>query len=340
MAITDLKKPKIVIADYDYGDAEIERGIIEGAGMKLVAAQCKSEQDVIDVAHDADGILTQYSNLTANVINSLSNCKVIARYGTGVDIVDVETATRKGIQVTNAPSDWCADEVADHAVALLLTLIRKLKTYDQATREGVWHWNSGKPIHRIRGSIVGLLSFGAIARGIAARMSAFGAAIHAHDPFQSDEAIRSQGAVPVGFAEWLEKSDYLVIQAPLTKQTLGLIGEKELRRMRPGAILINTARGPIVQDQALYRALSENWISGAGLDDIEEEPAKKRNWVATNPLFTLENAIVTPHAAYYSEESIRTVREIAASEAVRALRGEAPENPVNRVFESWERKAA
>jgi D-3-phosphoglycerate dehydrogenase len=220
-----------------------------------------------------------------------------------------------------------------------MALIRKVKIYDQATRRGVWHWNSGQPIHRIQGSIVGLLSFGAIARGIAARMASFGAKVHAHDPFQSEKEIRAQGAVPVSFDEWLEKSDYLVIQAPLTEKTRGLIGEKELRRMKPNAILINTARGPILQDEALYRALSENWIGGAGLDDIEEEPAKKRDWVATDPLFKLENVLITPHSAYYSEESIQLVREIAAKEAVRVLRGETPENPVNDVHEMRRRIA-
>jgi D-3-phosphoglycerate dehydrogenase / 2-oxoglutarate reductase len=243
-------------------------------------------------------------------------------------------------RVTNAPNDWCADEVADHAVALLLTLIRKLKTYDLSTQRGVWHWNRGKPIHRIQGAVLGLLSFGSIARKIAHRMAAFGAAIHAHDPFKSEEALRSAGAIPVSFDGLIEQSDYLVIQAPLTDKTRGLFGERELRRMKPHSILINTARGPIVQDQALYRALSEGWIGGAGLDDIEEEPAKRKTWAATNPLIKLENALITPHAAYYSEESIGLVREIAASEAVRVLRGELPRYPVNQLIAKGKGRAA
>src|SRR5262249_27325477 len=156
----------------------------------------------------------------------LPNLKVISRYGTGVDIVDVEAATQKGVQVTNAPNDWCADEVADHAVALLLCLIRKLKDYDLDAEKGVWHWNSGKPIHRIRGKVLGLLSYGAIARRIGERMSAFGAEVHAHDPFHSDEELRSKGAEPMTFDRLLADSDYLVVQAPLTKETRGLFGEK------------------------------------------------------------------------------------------------------------------
>ena len=327
-------KPKVLVADYDYGDTAIERKIVEDAGMELKAAQCKTEQEVIDAAQDADAILTQYAEVRAKAIQALPRLKVIARFGTGVDIVDVAAATRMGVQVTNAPSDWCADEVADHATALLLSLIRKVEVYNRRTRAGVWHWNSGRSIHRIRGSVLGLLSFGSIAQRVAERMAAFGAKIHAHDPFQSDDEIRGRGAVPVSFDELLEASDYLVIQAPLTEQTRELFGEEEFRRMKPTAYFVNTARGPIVEDQALCRALAERWIAGAGLDDLEEEPAKRRNWKPDSPLFRLDNVLISPHAAYYSEESIALVREIAAGEAVRVLRGQAPHYPVNRVFET------
>ena len=170
-----------------------------------------------------------------------------------------------------------------------------------------------------------------ISRRIATRMAAFGATVCAHDPFQPEDEIRGNGAVPVSFDELLEKSDYLVVQAPLTDQTRALFGERELKRMKRTAFLVNTARGPIIEDQALDRALREGWIAGAGLDDLEEEPAKRRDWQANNPLFELGNVIMSPHAAYYSEESIALVREIAAGEAVRVLRGDAPRYPVNRV---------
>jgi D-3-phosphoglycerate dehydrogenase / 2-oxoglutarate reductase len=174
-----------------------------------------------------------------------------------------------------------------------------------------------------------LLSFGAIAQAIAARAAGFGMRIIAHDPYMQEADIAARGAAPVSFGELIEQADYLVIQAPLTAQTQGLIGEAELQRMKPGAFLINTARGPIVNDAALYRALSEGWIAGAGLDDIEEEPAKVRDWKPLNPLFSLDNVIITPHAAYYSEEAIRTVRDFAASEVVRVLSGEPALSPVN-----------
>jgi D-3-phosphoglycerate dehydrogenase len=322
---------KVVVADYDYGNVDIEREIVEGAGMELVAAQCKTEGDVIAAARDADAILNQYAKVGAKAITALPELKVISRYGTGVDIVDVDAATRSGIQVTNAPNDWCADEVADHAVALLMSLIRKIHVYARETRQGVWHWQAGRPIYRIRGSVLGLLSFGTIAQRIAERMRAFGAIIHAHDPFMTEDEIRSTGAVPVSFDALVTGADYLVIQAPLTDATRGMFGEETLRRMKPTAFLVNTGRGPIVPDRALLRALREGWIAGAGLDDLEEEPAKIADWKPTNPLLQLDNVLISPHAAYYSEQSIKLVREIAASEAVRVLRHQPPLYPVNHV---------
>jgi D-3-phosphoglycerate dehydrogenase / 2-oxoglutarate reductase len=322
-------REKVVIADYDYGDVDIERAIIEKAGFELIAAQCKTEDEVIEVAHDAAAVVAQYATISARVIAELNDCRVIARYGTGVDIVDVDAATRHDILVTNVPNDWCENEVADHAMALLLAVARKINVYDRATRGGTWQWQSGAPIHRLRGSALGLLSFGAIARAIAARAAGFGMRITAHDPYMEAGEIAAAGAKAVSFDELVTESDCLVIQAPLTPETHHLFDESQLRRMKPTAILVNTARGPIVDDRALHRALSEGWIAGAGLDDIEEEPAKVRDWRPDNPLFRLDNVVITPHAAYYSEEAISTVRHFAAQEVARVLTGQAPLSPVN-----------
>jgi len=319
----------VVIADYDYSDVDIERAIVERAGFELVAAHCKTEDEVIEVAHGAAAVVAQYATISARVIAELDECRVIARYGTGVDIVDVDAATRHNILVTNVPNDWCENEVADHAMALLLAVARKINVYDRATRSGTWRWQSGEPIHRLRGSVLGLLSFGAIARAIAARAAGFGMLITAHDPYIQAEEIAAAGATAVTFDELISESDALVIQAPLTPETHHLLDERTLRRMKPTAILVNTARGPIVDDRALYRALSDGWIAGAGLDDIEEEPAKIRDWRPDNSLFGLENVVITPHAAYYSEESIGTVRRFAAEEVVRVLTGRPPLSPVN-----------
>jgi D-3-phosphoglycerate dehydrogenase len=324
-------KGTILIADSDFGDVNIERAIIEGAGFRLVPAQCKSEDEVIEKGRDADGILTQYARVGERVINACQKLRVIARYGTGVDIVDVDAATRHGVQVTNAPNDWCAEEVADHAVTLWLSAARKITEYDRATHQGEWRWQTGQPIWRIRDRVFGLLSFGSIARLIAERARAFGVEIWACDPFIDPGVLACEDIRPVSFDELLEGSDYLVIQSPLTPETHHLFNRETLRRMKDTAILINTARGPIVDDDALYHALVEGWIAGAALDDIEEEPAKVRNWRPTNPLFRLPNVIITPHAAYYSEHSINTVRQIAAEEAVRVLSGLPPRSPVNDV---------
>ena len=321
----------ILIADSDFGDVDIERSIIEGAGFQLIAAQCKSEDEVIEKGRDVDGILNQYAEVGARAIDACKRLKVIARYGTGVDIVDVEAATRRGIQVTNAPNDWCAEEVADHAIALWLSAARKITEYDRATRQGEWRWQTGQPIWRLRGRIFGILSFGAIARLIVERARPFGVEIRAHDPFLGASEIEDENVRPVSFDELVEGSDYLLIQSPLTDSTHHLFNRETLRRMKETAILVNTARGPIVDDAALYEALSEGWIAGAALDDIEEEPAKVRDWRATNPLFRLPNAIITPHAAYYSEHSITSVRRIAAEEAVRVLSGLPPRSPVNQI---------
>jgi D-3-phosphoglycerate dehydrogenase len=324
-------KGTILIADYDFGDVNIERAIIESAGFKIHDAQCKSEDEVIEHGRDADGVLAQYAPIGARAINAFTRCRVIARYGTGVDIVDVDAATRRGIQVTNAPNEWCADEVADHAVALWLAAARKICQYDRAVRRGEWRWQTGQPIWRIRGRIFGLLSFGAISRSIAERVRPFGVDIWAYDPFLDPIEIQQRNVRAVSLDQLVEAADYLIVQAPLTPQTRHLFNRATLRRMKPTAILINTGRGPIVEDAALRQALDEGWIAGAALDDIEEEPSKQRDWRPVNPLFALRNVIITPHAAYYSQESINAVRQIAAEEAVRVLSGVPALSPVNTI---------
>ncbi|HEU0238442.1 MAG TPA: C-terminal binding protein [Micromonosporaceae bacterium] len=329
--MTRTSRGTIMIADSDFGDVNIERAIIEDAGFRLTAHQCKSEEDVIAHGQDADGILTQYAHVGAAAMDNLPHLRVISRYGTGVDIVDVDEATRHGIQVTNAPNDWCADEVADHAIALWLSAVRKITEYDAATRRGVWQWQTGQPIWRLRGRVFGLLGYGAIARLIAARAQAFGVDVWAHDPFVDVGQLRADGVRPVALDELVSGSDYLTIQAPLTPETRHLFNDSTLARMKPTAILINTARGPIIEDAALDRAVRDGVIAAAALDDLEEEPAKQSGWQPSNPLLRNPNVVVTPHAAYYSEQSIETIRAIAATEAVRVLTGQPPNSPVNHV---------
>jgi D-3-phosphoglycerate dehydrogenase len=320
-----------MVADFDFGDVDIERDIVEGAGFRLESYQCKSEEEVIANGQDAQAILVQYAPVGATAIDNLPQLRVISRYGTGVDIVDVDAATRHGIQVTNAPNDWCAEEVADHAVALWLCAARKIIDYHTATRQGEWRWQTGQPIWRLRGRIFGLLGYGAIARLIAARAQAFGVAVWAHDPFADPDRLKADNVRPVSFNQLVTGSDYLTIQTPLTSDTYLKFDDETLARMKPTAILINTARGPIIDDAALDRALTQGTIAAAALDDLLEEPSKQRDWRPDNPLLRHPRAIVTPHAAYYSEQSVHTIRTIAAEEAVRYLSGRPPHSPVNRI---------
>lgn len=326
-----MSKFKVVITDYDYGNVDIEREILEPIGAEVVALQAKNELDLAEHARDCDAMMNQYARVGASTIAKMTHCKVIARYGVGVDIVDVEAATQRGIQVTNV-RDYCTEEVADHAMSLWLSLLRKLPQYDRATHEGIWRWQSGAPIYRIRGRTMGIVSFGPIGRAIAKRAQAFGVEIIVYDPYISDEFVASLGATRVDKAALLAQSDYLMVQVPMTPETRHFLSDAEFAAMRPGVFVINTGRGPTIDNVALHRALVSGHVAGAGLDDPEEEPAKRSQWHPDgNPIFSLPNVIVTPHAAYYSEESISQARTIAASEVARVLTGQAPKNPVNNI---------
>jgi D-3-phosphoglycerate dehydrogenase len=322
---------KVVITDYDYGDLEVERSILAPIGAEVVGLQAKSEDDLLAEVRDCDAVMNQYARVGARAIAAMERCRVVARYGVGVDIVDVDAATARGILVTNV-RDYCTEEVADHAISLWLALARKLFQYDRATHKGIWRWQSGQPVHRLRGRLMGIVSFGKIGQAIAGRAKAFGVRVAVFDPYQPDDLIAAHGALRLSKEELLASSDYLMMQVPMTAETRHFLGPEEFALMRPGAMVINTGRGPTIDNAALYDALVSGRIAGAALDDPEEEPAKRAHWdPADNPLFGLPNVIVTPHAAYYSEESIRMAREIAASEVARVLTGEKPRNPVNNV---------
>lgn len=317
---------KVVICDYEFPNVDNERRVISQLDdVEFIPAQCKTEQEVIELTKDADGVINQYSKLNERVINSMQKCKVISTYGIGVDKIDVEVATKKGIYVCNVP-DYCINEVADHAIAMLLALARQLFAMDRNTKSGVWGYKHVKtPIYRIEGKTVGVLGFGKIPRNLVKKLQAFDVNILVYDPYVDKETAEKFGVKKVELNELLEKSDFISIHTPLTPETRHMIGEEQFKKMKPTAYLINVGRGPIVDEKALYKALKERWIAGAAVDVLETEPI-----APDNPLLELENIIITPHAAWHSLESLAELQTKAAEEVVRVLKGEKPRSAVNK----------
>jgi len=320
-----MPRPKVVITDNDYPPATIEDEELEAVNAEVVWGQCESPEDVLDLARDAHAIIVEYAPITREVIAGLERCQIISRYGIGVDNVAVEAATEKGIVVTNVP-DYCLDEVADHTMALLLALARKITRLDRATKQGRWDvWSAAAPVYGLRDSSLGLIGFGQTARRAATRAQGFGMQVLAHDPWIDEESFHEYNATSTSLDELLRLSDFVSLHTRLTDDTYHLIGEDKLKRMKPHAFLINTARGDIVDERALFRALTEGWIAGAAVDVLAQEPPPP-----DYQLVSLDNIIVTPHAAFYSERSIQELRRRATREVVRVLQGLEPASPVNR----------
>ncbi len=321
---------KVYISDFDYPDNEIEKSVLEPIGATVIGLQCKTGEGLAEQAADADAILQQYARIPRSTIEKLKRCKAICRYGTGVDIVDVEAAYEHGMVVTNVP-DYALDEVADHSIALALMLVRRIPWYAAATRAGKWHWSESKgPLQRLRDSTWGLIGFGRIAQNIARKIRAFNFHIVSYDPYVSQGFMATFGVEKVVLDDLLERSDVVDVMCPHTPETEHMVNEAALRRMKKSAVLVNCARGKIVDNRALSRALSEGWIASAGLDDTEEEPAKMDSWdPADNRLFSLENCFITPHVAYVSEGSLRECRRVAAENAKAVLLGQAPPDLVS-----------
>lgn len=313
----------------DWDSIAIERGILAEVGCEVLPLEFATDAELVAAIRNADALLPRYVNIRRHHIEAMTRCKVIARSGIGVDVVDVHAATEHGIWVTNVPS-YCEEEVADHALALILTCARKIVPYFAGVKQGKWKWQTGQKILRLSQSTFGLVGFGKIGRLIWQRMKGFGCRGLIYDPYIPEQVIVQAGAFPASLNDLLKTADILHIQSPLTPQTYHLIGLDELRKMKPTAILTNAARGPIIDDQALYRALAEGWIATAGLDDLEEEPAKVRGWEPDNPLLELPNVVITPHTAWYSEQAVEEVKRVSASEIARVLAGQKPKYPVNQ----------
>ena len=314
---------KILITDYAWHSIEPERQILAKIGAELVAAETDDEKEFISFAPMMDGILTCWKPVTANVITAAKKCQIIGRCGIGLDNIDVETATEQGIVVTNVPA-YCIDEVSDHAMGLLLACARKIPRFDRAVKTNTWDQNIGPDMRRVRGKTLGIVGFGQIGRAIVPKAKAFGLTVNVYSPRTTPELIQSHGAEKVAFTELLTTSDFITIHAPLTPETQHMFSHPEFRAMKPTAFLINTARGGIVDTAALTNALINGEITGAGVDVLETEPPQQGE-----ALLTLNNVIVTPHAAFISEESILELEVTAATSVVQVLTGQLPESVVN-----------
>lgn len=323
------KKYKVYISDYDYPDINIEKSVLEPIGAEVIGLHCNTGENLAELAKDADAIMQQYAKIPRETIEKLKNCKVIARYGIGTDILDVEAAYEHGMVVTNV-ADYCIEEVADHSISMAFTLIRSIPFYNRATHEGRWHWSDwAAPIHRMRNMTFGLIGFGRIAQNMARKLSVFGFKLQAYDPYISASYMATFGVKKVDLDTLLMESNVVDVMCPYTPETHYLINEQALRKMRRDAILINCARGKVIDNAALYKALKEKWIVAAGLDDTEEEPAKVQNWSPEcNPLFELDNCIITPHAAYVSQAALDEARRTAAENVKAVLLGQTPPNLV------------
>ena len=298
---------------------------------ELVGVDCVTEDEIIEAAKDADIILTSLARFTRRVIEALPKCKVIIRPGVGYEKIDVDAATDNGIIVSNFPSsEWCVEEMSNHAIVLLLACAKKLVLLDKFTRQGGWtDWGKSReiisPMVPIHGQTLGVIGCGNIGRMIARKAQCFSLRVLGYDPFVDKALAKESGITLVSLPELLKESDFISVSTLLNKETRHLIGEKEFKQMKPTAYFINTSRGAIVDEPALVKALQEKWIAGAGLDVFEKEPVDRNN-----PLFKMDNVVVTPHSASASDAASARCRTSVGQEVARVLSGQWPKNVVNK----------
>jgi D-3-phosphoglycerate dehydrogenase len=286
-------------------------------------AKSVNANDIVAVAKDADAVLVTYAKLTREVLTQFTRCKAIGRFGLGVDNIDLATAKEKGIAVNYVP-DYCIREVSDHAMALLLALIRKIPLSNKLVQSGRWEMPAVVPIRRIEGTVLGLIGFGHIPRLVAPKAQAFGIKVIAFDPFAKAEAFKAAGVESVDFDTLLQKSDYVSVHAPLMPATRGMMNAAAFAKMKKGAYIVNTARGPLIDEPALIAALDAGQVGGAGLDVVAAEPLAK-----DSPLLGRDNVIVSPHTAFYSIEALNELQTKCASDVARVLSGEKPVYPIS-----------
>ena len=315
---------KVLVTDYVWPSVEPERAVLARAGAELIVAPDGSEDTLASMAKDVDGILTCFAQVTDRVVRAAERCVAIGRYGVGVDNIAVDTATELGIAVTYVP-DYCVDEVSDHVMALLLAWNRRIVLFDRSVKTTGWgSLGLNMRMMRLRGKRLGIIGFGRIGRAVCAKAFAFGFEALTCDPHVAADVAAQHGAKMVDMPTLLKESDFVTVHSPLTPETKNLIGKAELDAMKPEAFLINAARGPLIDEDALYEALKEGRIAGAGLD-VLVDAAPPRD----HPLLKLENVLVTPHVAFFSQEATLELEERAAGEVARVLQGQMPDNLVN-----------
>lgn len=302
-------------------------GLAEFADCLVSYGNLNTPEKLIEHCHDADALLVPGARFTPEVIGKLEKCRAIVRYGVGYDTIDVPAATAHGVVVVNIP-DFCLPEVANHALALFLDCAKKVTQQDRWMRAG--NWKGGRapflsPMGPIHGETIGLVGFGQIAREFHRRLVPLDMRVLAYDPYVSAEQGAALGVEMVSLEDLMRQSDYVSIHVPLLDGTRHLINAERIALMKPTAFLINTSRGPVVEEQALIAALQAGKIAGAGLDVFDPEPP-----AADNPLLQMDNVVVTPHTASFADETFRIMMVRVGAEAARALRGQMPNTPVNR----------
>jgi D-3-phosphoglycerate dehydrogenase len=318
-----LSRFTVLVTDFAWRSLEIERQILARVDADLLVADGDDPDELTLLAPQADAILTNWRRIPPEALDAAPRCLVVSRFGIGVDNIPVERATELGILVTNVPS-FCIDEVSDHTMALLLACARRVAWLADSVRRGVWSLEAAQGMRRLRGQTLGIVGFGAIARALAPKAAGLGLEVLAYAP-RLDAA-----SLPVGVTraatldELLTASDFVTLHAPATSETQGLIGERELRQMKPTAYLVNTSRGALVDEPALAHALAEGWIAGAALDVLAVEPPAD-----DNPLLGLDGVLVTPHSAFYSEDAVAELETGAAANVATVLSGRLPDAIVN-----------
>lgn len=313
---------KVLVTDYAWPTLNVEREILAEVQAELVVAERGDEEELVSLAVDVDAILTNWRRVPPSALDGSPGCVVVSRYGIGLDNIPVAHATELGIIVTNVP-DFCLEEVSDHAMALLLACARRVVTFSQATKTGVWDLSAGKGLPRLRGQTLGLIGFGNTARALVPKARGFGMRVLAYTP-RITPSTEAGVELTNNLDRVLAEADYVSLHAPATAETAGLVAERELGLMKPTAYLINTSRGALVDEEALLQALTQGWIAGAALDVLRQEPP-----AADHPLLRLDTAIVTPHAAFYSEAAIAELQAKAARNVADVLRATIPTTVVN-----------